>query len=121
MDEPRLHALIEDLRSLKEETPWAEFKASVSDPERIGRTISAVSNGARLHDKANGYLLWGVDDATHSLIGTEFNHTSKYRSQPYEFWMAGQISPSIRLEFHETTIRPPREIWHKQKQCGSGF
>jgi ATP-dependent DNA helicase RecG len=110
VEEPRLHALIEDLRSLKDETPWVEFKASVNDPERIGRVISAVSNGARLKDKPSGYLLWGVDDATHSLTGTEFSHTSKYKGQPYEFWMAGQISPSVHLQFHETTVRSSRVV-----------
>jgi predicted HTH transcriptional regulator len=110
MEESRLHALIEDLRNLREETPWAEFKVSVNDPDRIGKVISAISNSARLNDKPHGYILWGVNDATHALTGTAFNPQHRYKGQPYEFWMAKQITPSIQMIYHETAVGISRVI-----------
>ena len=104
VEEARLHALINDLRNLLDETPWAEFKTSLNDPDRIGRLISAISNGARLHDKTQGYLMWGIDDATHAVIGTEFDQNKKHKGQPFEFWMAGQIAPSLHMVYHTTIM-----------------
>lgn len=42
------------------ETTWLEFKENISEPERIGKYISALSNSATLANKSNGYLIWGL-------------------------------------------------------------
>ena len=56
----RTLALTDDLRALPAETPWVEFKENNSDPQMIGKLISALSNAARLADQHFAYVLWGV-------------------------------------------------------------
>jgi ATP-dependent DNA helicase RecG len=57
-------AIVEDLRQHDAEANWFEFKVNNEDPERIGRTISGLSNGARLADRETAYLVWSVEDGT---------------------------------------------------------
>lgn len=37
----------------------------------IGQDISALANSAALYDKQTAYMIWGVDDNSHEIIGTE--------------------------------------------------
>ncbi|MDR2511252.1 MAG: ATP-binding protein, partial [Bacteroidales bacterium] len=56
------------------ETEWVEFKmgkGSITD-EQIGEYISAMSNGATVANQSFGYLVWGVEDGTHTIKGTRF-------------------------------------------------
>ena len=60
-------SLIERLRRLPVETEWLEYKSNNTDPQMIGEYISALSNSAALASKEKGYLIWGIDDATHEI------------------------------------------------------
>jgi ATP-dependent DNA helicase RecG len=97
----RYIALIDDLRKLKTEPSWLEFKVSNADPDRIGRTVSAISNAARLYDKSHGYMIWGIDDTTHDVVGTIFTQALKRGNQNIEFLISQRLSPSITFIFHE--------------------
>lgn len=55
------------------ETEWIEFKEGTSDPERIGRDISALANVAAYLGRPRAYKIWGVEDDTHALVGTQFD------------------------------------------------
>ena len=57
--------LINELRKLDDETPWVEFKHNNYNPAMIGSDISALANGAALHEKSQAYMLWGVHDKSH--------------------------------------------------------
>ena len=61
MNLPRDIDLIDDLRAQPVETPWLEFKSSLSDEAKIGKLISALSNAARLEGKEQAFLVWGVN------------------------------------------------------------
>lgn len=94
--------LVEALCSLPSETEWVEFKVDNSDPSVIGKRVSALSNGARLKDKSCGYLVYGVKDKTHEVVGTEFRpSTQKTKGQPLAFWLAQQLNPHLALNFVE--------------------
>ncbi len=67
-----LISLVHELRKLPEETEWAEFKHNIAEADEIGEYISALSNSAALCGKASAYLIWGIDNATHNIIGTTF-------------------------------------------------
>ena len=54
------------------ETEWLEFKHNNAEPQEIGEYLSALANGAALHRQAQAYLLWGVEDGTHAVVGTAF-------------------------------------------------
>ena len=51
--------LVNELRKLDNENQWVEFKHNNYKPEMIGEDISALANGATLHEKNCAYMIWG--------------------------------------------------------------
>jgi ATP-dependent DNA helicase RecG len=104
-DEAYLHSLIHELVGLPHETGWLEYKHNDAEPQKIGEYISALANSAALDGKANAYLLWGVDDATHALIGTSFDPDAKHAgNEELESWLLRQLTPKIEFRFHRVVI-----------------
>ena len=68
-----LDLLVNELRKLPNETPWVEFKHNNYTPHMIGEDISALANSAALHEKSCAYMLWGIEDTTHDIVGTQYN------------------------------------------------
>ena len=103
MNVSELHKLLEQLCSIDKETPWLEFKHNGIDHEQIGEYISALSNGACIDNKMHGYLVWGVNDSTHQIIGTSFKiSTSKHGgNQDLELWLRTYLHPKIYFEIFE--------------------
>ena len=58
---------------LPNELPWLEFKHDNYNPAMIGQDISALANSAALHERERAYMLWGIDDTTHKIVGTEYD------------------------------------------------
>ena len=84
-DDDYLRSLVSELVALPAETGWLEFKQNKAVPDEIGEYISALSNSATLHDRAKAYVVWGVEDASHELVGTSFNPmTEKVGNQELE-------------------------------------
>jgi predicted HTH transcriptional regulator len=80
--------------------PWIEFKQTYADPADIGKYISALSNAARLSDQHFAYILWGVRNDDHAVIGTSFDAAAaKHQQQPLEFWIANRLNPSVSFAF----------------------
>ena len=67
-----LSSKLRELLALPHETEWVEFKQNYTDEQEIGEYISALSNSAGLHQKEAGYLIWGVGDNGHHIVGTSF-------------------------------------------------
>lgn len=111
MDDSRNVALIKELCGLPAETPWIEFKHNVTDPEVIGVRISALANSARLMDKHTAYMIWGVEDGTHRLVGTQFNPaTAKTKNQPLEMWLSQHLLPKVYFQFKEIIVDDERIV-----------
>ena len=88
--------LLNELIKLPTETEWLEFKINNSNPEMIGQKISALSNGATLRNKTHGYLIFGVKDDTHEVVGTNFNPlTTKKGNEELEHWIIQRLNPRI--------------------------
>ena len=66
-----LDLLIKELIKLPNETEWLEFKHNNYNPEMIGKDISALANSATLNEKSCAYMIWGIHDETHDIIGTD--------------------------------------------------
>ena len=62
--------LIEYLANLDSETEWVEFKQNNADPDEVGQYVSALANSAMLHDQQRAYIVFGISDAAHELVGT---------------------------------------------------
>lgn len=84
-------------RSYKNEMEWFEFKqgTAVSRPDEIGEYISALSNAAVMNGEPYGFLIWGVNNDTHELTGTDFNYTKDINHEPFEHYLSRYVSPTI--------------------------
>lgn len=92
--------LVNDLRGQPSEATWLEFKASLSEPDKIGCLISALSNAARLDGKETAFLVWGIEDGSHNVIGTTFDPFVKtVGNQVFELWLHQMLSPAPNLKF----------------------
>lgn len=93
--------LLDELRKLSRETEWAEFKKDNTDPQSIGEYISALSNSAALEEKTHAYLVWGLDDATHEIVGTQFDpKQTKKGNEELESWLLRLLEPKIDFQFN---------------------
>ena len=98
----RLLARIRELAALARETEWVEFKENNEDPEDIGEYLSALANAAALLGKPQSYLVWGVNDSAHDLVGTTFRpRTQKVRGQELENWLLIHLYPQVHFRIHE--------------------
>lgn len=100
-----LAGLVRELCKLPRETEWVEFKRNNSDPQMIGENLSALANAAAINGKANAHLVWGVDDATHAIVGTRFSPSrTKKGNEPLETWLLRLLTPKIHFRFHEFSL-----------------
>lgn len=101
-----LKLLIKELTKVDAENECVEFKVNNSDPEMIGEYISALSNSATYHNRQYAYMVWGVDDETHEIIGTSFNYRKKKGAgnEGLEPWLRRLLSDNANFEFDETVI-----------------
>jgi predicted HTH transcriptional regulator len=84
------------------ETEWLEFKSNYLSNEEIGKYISALSNGAVLRGKPFAYLIFGVDDKTHEVIGTSFDYRkAKQGNEDLENWLKHLVEPKLGFTFYE--------------------
>lgn len=95
-------ALIERLRSLPAETEWVEFKRNRYEAQELGEYLSALANSAYLASQPRGYLVFGIDDTTHAVVGTRFDpYTAKAKgNQDLMPWLAAGLRPNVGFEFH---------------------
>ena len=99
-----LLSILQELRKLPSETEWVEFKHNNDNPEEIGEYLSALANSAALLGKVNAYMVWGVDNTSHDLIGTVFRPgTCKIGNEELENWLLRLLSPKINFKFYELT------------------
>jgi predicted HTH transcriptional regulator len=93
--------LVDELRKLPKETEWVEFKRNKAIPHEIGEYLSALANSAALSGRASAYLVWGIDDVTHEVTGTEFDpHQVKIGNEELENWLLRLLTPQIPLNFY---------------------
>ncbi|MDP2240919.1 MAG: ATP-binding protein [Burkholderiales bacterium] len=98
-----LVGLVSEFRKLSAETPWLEFKENDYDPNDIGEYLSALSNAAALAGKANGYLVWGVQDGTRDIVGTTFKPAMMKGkgNEDLENWLVRSLTPRLHFRFYE--------------------
>lgn len=97
--------LVLELCKQPKETPWLEFKHNNFDHDMIGADISALANSATYYEKNCSYMVWGVDDTTHEILGTEFDLQSEKRgSQELENWLRSLLSQNADFEYHKGQV-----------------
>ena len=106
----KLVSLINCLRACEAEEEWFEFKENWYDADGIGEYISALSNSAAMLGKTLAYFIWGVNDSTHELTGTNFKYHRDVRKEPLEHYLARQIMLDINFRFCELSIDEKRVV-----------
>lgn len=100
-----LEDLVRELRTLSSETEWAEFKVSNAKPDEIGQYVSALANSAALHGRPNAYVVWGIDNTTHAVVGTTFSPAQvKIGNEELENWLLHLLSPQVSIRFSPLTL-----------------
>ena len=95
-----LASLLHELCGLPRETEWVEFKENDAEPQAIGEYISALANASALAGKAFAYLVWGVRDSDHAIVGTTFDpHTTRKGNEELESWLLRLLEPKIDFRF----------------------
>ncbi len=111
MTPQRLNDLLDELVKQPTESEWVEFKHNFHSAEEIGERISAISNGACLQNQAFGYLVFGIQDITHQILGTSFKaKTYKKGGEDLEHWLATRLNPRIDFSVFEFDYDEGRHI-----------
>ena len=94
---------IDDLRKLSAETEWIEFKLNHQPPEKIGEYISALANSASLHQRPEAFLIFGIDNVTHEVKGTQFQpqKTKGKGAEDLEPWLYRHLKPNVEFQIKE--------------------
>ncbi|MBF0413475.1 MAG: putative DNA binding domain-containing protein [Desulfamplus sp.] len=106
-----LQSLIRELCQLSHETEWIEFKVDNEQPEAIGEYISALANAAAYCGKVHAYIIWGIENNTHKIVGTKFNPLEKkIGSEELESWLLRLLNPKINFKFFDIEIDDQRVV-----------
>jgi ATP-dependent DNA helicase RecG len=102
MTEDELRTLLDRLRAEPDETEWLEFKANRYEPQELGEYLSALANAASLRGKPRAYLVFGVEDKTHTICGTSFKPWAAKGpgNQSLLIWLATHLQPNVGFEVH---------------------
>lgn len=91
--------LIDALTRKPKETEWLEFKHNFHSKEEIGKRISALSNSAYLSSMPFGYIVFGVDDESHDVVGTNLYGKQKMvGNEDFESWLSTRLNPRVDFE-----------------------
>ena len=102
MDKTALEAVLGRLIS-RWEGEVVEFKQAGKDydTDKIGRYFSAMANEANLRSEEGAWLVFGVDNATRTVVGTDYRPEAE-RLHSLKIQISSDTEPSITLrDIHE--------------------
>lgn len=105
MNTQELMALLDRLRAEPRESEWLEFKTNVY--EALGEYISALANSACLLGKPRAFLVFGIADGSHAVVGTNFDPATVMvknkegkNIQPLTFFLSQGLKPNVGFEIY---------------------
>lgn len=111
MKEQQLIELLNNLVKQPKESEWVEFKLNFHSEQEIGERISALANGAAIHNQDYGYLVFGVENESHLIKGTTFKPKHhKKGNEELEHWLSQRLDPRIDFRIHEFAYDAQRNI-----------
>lgn len=91
-------ALLESLRSLPRETDWLEFKANTFDAVSTGQYVSGLANSAMFERQKLAYMVWGVEDGSHEIVGTSVRIAEETKgSEDFLLFLSKYLRPKINV------------------------
>lgn len=108
----QLVKIVVELAALPGENGWVEFKVDNADPQMIAEDIAALSNSARLAGRSFAYMVWGVDDDGHELVGTSFDpEAARVGNAELRNWLETQLKPAPISSSRPSRCRTVSERW----------
>jgi ATP-dependent DNA helicase RecG len=79
MQELELKNILSNLLSLPGETEVVEFKEAKNgfDTKKLGKYFSALSNEANLKQKDSAWIIFGIKDNSHDIVGSNYRNNRK--------------------------------------------
>lgn len=96
------------MRPVEEE--WFEFKENWYQSHELGEYISCLSNAAALKGMDVAYMVWGISDDTHTIVGTDFTWKRNVKGEPLEHYLSRLLNPGIAFKFDEIEIEGKRLV-----------
>jgi len=112
MNTNELSALLDRLRAEPRETEWLEFKKNRYEHQLLGEYLSALANSAGLLGKPRAYLVFGIEDGTHAVVGTTFDPVAEHGegNQLLPLWLSLGLQPNVGFEFHPFDYQGKRVV-----------
>ena len=105
-----IQSIVKELCSFSDEQEWFEFKENWFQPEALGEYVSALSNAAAFHHRQYAFFIWGINDKTHEIVGSDFNQYREHNKEPYQNYLARNLYPSINFSFEEEMVDDRRVV-----------
>lgn len=123
MNPTDLHNTLSQLCSLTAENEIVEFKEAKNtyDFNKLGKYFSALSNEANLKGKPYAWLLFGVENKKHAIVGTNFRMQRKDLDS-LKSEIANKTTNRITfIEIHELNEPEGRVILFQVPACPQRF
>ncbi|MEM7181041.1 MAG: RNA-binding domain-containing protein [Spirochaetota bacterium] len=104
--------ILDDLLNAEAETEILEFKEAKNDYSfvKIGKYFSALSNEANLKGESYAWLIFGIKDKDHSVVGTSYRKSSR-NLQSLKGEIANKVTNNITfMEIYEVTKQQKRVL-----------
>jgi predicted HTH transcriptional regulator len=109
LSQEEAESLLADLCREPRETTWLEFKENYAEPQDIGEYVSALANAAVLAGRGHAYMVWGVRDGDHQIVGTSFSpEAHKVGNEDFVPWLIRGLDPQVTLSFTEIPVGDSR-------------
>lgn len=119
MSTSELTDLLDHLRDLDMENEVVEFKEAKNDFDfrKLGRYFSALSNEANLKKVKSAWLVFGVEDKKHKIVGTQYRSerrsldrlkgeiANKIRNLKYRYLQGESLFPEEMSQYEPYSIR----------------
>ncbi|MFY9943680.1 MAG: RNA-binding domain-containing protein, partial [Desulfobacterales bacterium] len=91
---------------------WLEFKANRYEAQELGEYLSALANSACLHGRPKGYLVFGIENTSHQVVGTDFEpeQAKAKGNQPLLIWLALGFKPNVGFEYDVARVAGKRVV-----------
>lgn len=106
-----IERLVETLAAWPHESDWFEFKQNRFDPQEFGEYMSALANSAILAEQRCAYLIYGVEDETHAIVGTTVDlQRERIGNEAYINWLTRMLDPRLTLTIEEGECQGRRVV-----------
>lgn len=112
MTDKELAVILNDLCNLPAETEVAEFKEAKNNYhfDKIGKYFSALSNEANLKGKPYAWLVFGVENQHHAIVGSTFRSSRKDLDSLKGEVAAKTTNRITFIEIHELAVTGGRVV-----------